>query len=436
MKDHSAALKIICFAIADLTFPPPRSNAMNNPFANFDLEESLAGLPGALRQPMVLAVAASTVAHGLAFLVLPVVTNSAESKKLPDRIVGVVELTPEQQAKLPPSMLVSQFPASSTLLPTVPGGKLPLTGLFPGMPNNNIGIPAPKNSIDSLMDSIERDTKISSSNNSYYVPPVSSYTYTPPNNPAPVKTEAEKEKEKAATKEAEILAAQQRIETEREATRRLEAAENKKKNQTPGSGVTVNPDQQPETPAGSTPIAPGAKDLKQLSPAEQAQRTALAATMVYNADSVSAKAQEHRQNGTNQAILNQLADQIKGLPPEQQGEIAMSIVNAAVVDSVPPITPQLPTGLNLDFGKFERPKQVDVIVQVYLSPDGKLLPYSVGEGQIQEGIAVTTTSGNPYLDDQARGFIKEQLAKNPQKGRYQSIKYKVPVIVPPQQAQG
>jgi hypothetical protein len=414
---------------------------MNNPFANFDLEASLAGLPDALRQPMFLAVAASTVAHGLVFLALPVVTNSAESKQLPDRVVGVVELTPEQQAKLPPSMMVSQFPPSSSVIPSLPttGGKLPLTGLFPGMPDTNIAVLPPKNPINTLMDDIARDTAIANSNNnSSYSYTSPSYTpYVPPIKTTPTKTEAERKAEEEATKKAEVLAARKRIEAEVEAKRQIEEEE-KKKNQPPGPGTTVAAGQQPTTPPGSTPnlpggSTPGAADLK-LSPEQQAQRTALAATMVYNADSVSPKAQSDRQNGTNQAILNQLADQIKGLTQEQQGEIAMSIVNAPIIDSVKPITPSIPAGLNLDFGKFARPPQVDVIVQVYLDPDGNPLPYNVGAGQpLQEGISVTTTSGNAYLDEQARIYVKEQLTKAPQKGRYQSIKYKVPVIVPPKQ---
>ncbi len=411
---------------------------MNNPFANFDLEESLSGLPGVLRQPMVLAMAASGLAHGLFFLVLPVVTNSAESKKLPDRIVNVIELTPEQQANLPPSMMVNQLPLNQTpLLPTSPGGKLPLTSLFPGMtPNSTINIPASKNPIDSLMDSIERDTKISSSNNSYYVPPVSSHT--PPNNSPPAKTEAQRKAEEEAIKKAEILAARRQIEIEEEAKRQIAEEKAKKdKDQPPGTGVNVNPDQQPTTPGstpnGTTSDANGPK----LSPEAQAQRTALAATMVYNPDSVRPKAQQERQDNSNNAILNQLADQIKGLTQEQQGKIVMSIIDAPTIDTIKPITPPIPPGLNLDFGKFERPQQVEVIVQAYVDPDGTLLPYSVGEGKpLQEGVSVTTTSGNAYLDEQARIYIKEQLTKTPPKGRYQSIKYKVPVIVPPPQAQG
>jgi hypothetical protein len=61
----------------------------------------------------------------------------------------------------------------------------------------------------------------------------------------------------------------------------------------------------------------------------------------------------------------------------------------------------------------------------------------VGDGQpLQAGLLVTTTSGFQSLDDQALAFIKEQLTKTPVKGKVQSIKYKVPFTVPPQQAQG
>jgi hypothetical protein len=244
---------------------------MNNPFANFDLEESLAGLPDALRQPMFLAVAASTVAHGLVFLVLPVVTNSAESKKLPDRVVGVVELTPEQQAKLPPSMMVSQFPASSVvpLLPTT-GGKLPLTGLFPGMPENNIAIPATKNPVNTLMDDIARDTAIANSNSSYsYTSP--SYTpYVPPIKTTPTKTEAEKKAEEEATKKAEILAARKRIEAEEEAKRQI-AEENK--NKPPGTGTIVAAGQQPTTPRFDAHTAQWATRTRRNRPETIARRT-------------------------------------------------------------------------------------------------------------------------------------------------------------------
>ncbi|MEB3292444.1 MAG: hypothetical protein VKJ24_04735, partial [Synechococcales bacterium] len=66
-----------------------------------------------LRQPMTLAVLASTGAHGAFFLGLPLVTGS----NAPDlRTVNVVQLTPEEQAKL--SGAVPQLPNQPTPRPT------------------------------------------------------------------------------------------------------------------------------------------------------------------------------------------------------------------------------------------------------------------------------------------------------------------------------
>jgi hypothetical protein len=406
---------------------------MNNPFANFDLEESLSGLPGVLRQPMVLAVAASGLVHGLFFVVLPVVTNSAESKKLPDRIVNVIELTPEQQANLPPSMMVNQLPLNQTpLLPTAPGGKLPLTSLFPGMtPNSTMNIPKSKNPIDAYIEDSLRNSQNTIAANPYFdpLPPVRirSGVTTPP---VKEKTEAEKQAEAAAEKAKIDLAVQQRIEAD-EAKRKAEAEA--KNNTPPGSQTTVEPNQ----PPGSTPQPPGAKDLKP-SPEAVAKQQLIAATTYKGAGTTSDQTtqQDAATLNVQSQFAQQLAQEQPNLSPQQREEIAGSLALGAMDMSptiaLEPIAPQLPPGVTLEFGDMARPKELAVAVLAYVTPDGQLLSYSIVEGQ-PEALVVTRSSGFAYLDNQAREAIKAVIKQQPPKGEgYRSLKYQVPFKLPQQ----
>jgi hypothetical protein len=407
---------------------------MNNPFANFDLEESLSGLPGVLRQPMVLAVAASGLMHGLFFLALPVVTSSAESKKLPDRIVEMVQLTPEEQAKLPPSM------TQVSMLPSMSGIQSPLNGLFSGVtPNSGIKItppPVTNNPIDSWITKANQDAISYGSGSSSYGSlgaPIGGIYPLPRNNSS--EDDAAKKAADQKQKQLDLEKAEADRKAKEEADKKAKEEAEKQTPTDPKTGLPIVAAGQTTTPPPpGTPASQGsAADLKNPTPAQIAQQQQLIAATTYDAKGTTADAQKARQDGANQAVLNQFA----GLPKEQQESIAGAILFAPTIDTIAPLTPQLPSGTTLQFGDLARPAQVDVIVQAYVAEDGALLPYSMGEGQpLQPGLLVTTTSGFQYLDEQALAFIKEQLTKNPVKGKVQSIKYKVPFTVLPQQAQG
>ncbi len=413
---------------------------MNNPFANFDLEESLSGLPGVLRQPMVLAMAASGLAHGFFFLVLPVVTNSAESKKLPDRIVNVIELTPEQQANLPPSMMVNQLPLNQTpLLPTSPGGKLPLTSLFPGMtPNSTVNIPGSKNPIDAYVEDSLRNSQNTIASNPYFDPlPVRRSSVTPP--PVKQKTEAEKQAEAAAEKAKIDLAVQQRLEAD-EAKRKADEAA--RQNTPPGPGTTVEPNQQPGStpqPLGAEALKPSAADLAK----QQLLKQQLIAATTYNVAGTTSGEQTKQQDAATLNVQSQFGQQLAQEKPdlsqEQRENIVASLALGAM-DMLPPIALeprelQLPPGSTLEFGNTPQPQELVVGLLAYVTPDGQLLPYSVVEGQT-EALVVTRSSGFAYLDNQAREAIKTLIKAQPPKGEgYRSVKYAVPFKIP-QQAQG
>jgi hypothetical protein len=404
---------------------------MNNPFANFDLEESLSGLPGVLRQPMVLAVAASGLVHGLFFVVLPVVTNSAESKKLPDRIVNVIELTPEQQANLPPSMMVNQLPLNQTpLLPTAPGGKLPLTSLFPGMtPNSTMNIPKSKNPIDAYIEDSLRNSQNTIASNPYFdpLPPVRI-----PRTPPEVMKEKPPEKPPEKTSEqkaGETLKTQQDLEKPQDGDQPKETP--------PGPGTTVDANQQPTTPPSSTPQPPGAKELKP-SAAQLAKQQLIAATTYKGAGTTSDQTtqQDAATLNVQSQFAQQLAQEQPNLSPQQREEIAGSLALGAMDMSptiaLEPIAPQLPPGVTLEFGDMARPKELAVAVLAYVTPDGQLLSYSIVEGQ-PEALVVTRSSGFAYLDNQAREAIKAVIKQQPPKGEgYRSLKYQVPFKLPQQ----
>jgi hypothetical protein len=385
-------------------------------------------------------VAASSVVHGLVFLGLPVITNSAESKKLPDRIVGVVELTPDQQAKLPPSMMVSQFPVnpSMPLLPTTLGGKVPLTGLFPGMPDPGIPLTPTKNSINTLMDDIARDTAIANSNNnSSYSYTSPSYTpYVPPIKTTPTQTEAEKKAEEETKKKDFDLAVQKEIEVRREAQLKAEAdklkAEEAKKNSPPGTSVIVAAGQQPTTPPGSTPNppggpTPGAADLKTPTPAQVAQQQQLIAATTYVAKGTTVPEQDAAQQALPGALLAQLEPELNKLSEADRqaivGKIAFSAVPTAPIElrEFQPQVASLPPGVDaFNFGNAKPPEQVEAIIQVYLTPDGKLLGKP----------AIVRSAGPSWLNDLAIQAVEKALTEKPEKLDYKAIRFKVPYVLP------
>jgi hypothetical protein len=114
---------------------------MNAPWTN---PEPLSdAIPEFLRSPMTIAVGASILAHGIFFLGLPVVVNSANKEDL--RPVNVVQLTPQEQAQVPAIALPSAtLPPSSTLtnpFPSVLTPSSPLSPTTPGLSDGSLNSP-------------------------------------------------------------------------------------------------------------------------------------------------------------------------------------------------------------------------------------------------------------------------------------------------------
>jgi hypothetical protein len=395
----------------------PFPHVMNNPFANFDLEESLSGLPGVLQQPMVLAVAASGLVHGLFFLVLPVVTNSAESKKLPDRIVNVIELTPEQQANLPPSMMVNQLPLNqSPLLPTAPGGKLPLTSLFPGMtPNSTINIPKSKNPIDAYIEDSLRNSQNTIAANPYFDPfPPVRIPRTPPEvvkeNP-PEKTEAQKKDDDEAAKKELELEKQKEI----EATEAKRKAEEAKKNTPPGPGTEVAANQQPTQP-GTTPQPPGAAALKP-SPDELAKQQAAAAEQ----QKQFTLARTFNAQGTTDGNYR---DKVNGefLPKViQTSGKAVDALYAAYPNKASQTFPAnpVPADWQLNFTNVPKDQKYVTVIEAYVKADGSFA----------FDPAVTRSSGFGLLDEQSLKLLGEYLKKEkPDLGKDRFVEFVFPFV--------
>jgi hypothetical protein len=387
-------------------------NAMNNPFANFDLEESLSGLPGVLRQPMVLAVAASGLVHGLFFLVLPVVTNSAESKKLPDRIVNVIELTPEQQANLPPSMMVNQLPLNQTpLLPTTPGGKLPLTSLFPGsVPNSTITVPPSKNPIDSYIEDSLRNSQNSITSNSYFdpLPPVRIS-----------RSEPEVVKEKPPAKPPEKTPEQKaddKLKTQLNLEEPADQPKDKPKDKPPGPGTTVEPNQ-PTTPPSSTlpppgtPTDSGAKVLTPTTPAaltpEQQNLFTLART--FNPKGTSSDDYKGKVNGEFlPKVIQTSGKAVDELYAAYPNKTSQSF----------PANP-VPADWQLNFTNVPKDQKYVTVIEAYVKADGSF----AFDPQ------VTRSSGFGLLDEQSLKLLAEYLKKEkPNLGKDQFVEFVFPFV--------
>lgn len=99
-------------------------------------------LPNPMQRPAAIAIFGSLIAHGIFFAVFPILTTSNASDTDTQRVVGVVDLSPQERSRLPKSTLTSQVPLPP--IQTQKGGsiKLPL-GNFPpiGDPSSIYQIP-------------------------------------------------------------------------------------------------------------------------------------------------------------------------------------------------------------------------------------------------------------------------------------------------------
>lgn len=139
---------------------------MNSRLNSLNLEKFLAELPDTFRKPMVMAVTASALAHGLFFVALPKLASSATKNQPPERVVNLIELTPEEQANLPQTMSVEQLPFDTE--PT----QAPLAQLSPGTPlPNSTSILPPVNSSTPSLDDLLKDFALDQPQVTFVPPP-------------------------------------------------------------------------------------------------------------------------------------------------------------------------------------------------------------------------------------------------------------------------
>jgi hypothetical protein len=96
-------------------------------------------LPDILRQPAAIAMVGSALAHGIFFAVLPTITGSPLPDTDSPRVVGVVDLSPEDRSRLPQA-LTSQKPLPP--IQTQKGTKLFTPDSFEPYKLPNLGFPS------------------------------------------------------------------------------------------------------------------------------------------------------------------------------------------------------------------------------------------------------------------------------------------------------
>lgn len=404
---------------------------MNNPFPNFSTNSVMLGLSNLVQQPMFVAVAASAVVHGLVFVALPAVTTPVGQQKDPERVVSVIELTPEEQARLPQAVGLNQLP-----LPTDAMGQLPpLSGVSPESTQSNGGTFLPP-----LNPAISDILKQSGQPQDSFVPDPG-----PLFKPVPVPQRVifqtpKPEPKPDPPKKAEKPAPQPEKTPELPNLEKTQTLPDKPK-MPPGTQDT-NP--QP-TPSASPLPDGGAKSLAGTQPAttpmpqgfdpikrqQEAQQRLAART--YSAVQTTREFQVQRQAQITNGVLQKLDAQLQELPEPERAAIARDFGLAANGMDQPvkfePATPQLLPGETLRFSE-ERPQEVMTVVQAYFAPNGALIPAVEEEGRAIVAPVIMRSSGFKVLDDQALAIVKKKIEANRPTGKYQTIRYEIPFKLP------
>ncbi len=114
---------------------------------------------------MVMAVAVSALAHGLFFVALPNLANSATKNKPAERVVNLIELTPEEQANLPQTMSIEQFPFDTETT------QAPLSQLSPETLPKSTSILPPINSSTPSLDDLLKEFALDQPQVTFVPPP-------------------------------------------------------------------------------------------------------------------------------------------------------------------------------------------------------------------------------------------------------------------------
>jgi hypothetical protein len=402
---------------------------MNNPFANFDLEESLSGLPEGLRQPMVLAVIASGLVHGFTFLLLPVLTTSVEAKQQgTERVVSVLELTPEEQARLPVSM--------TAVNPVLPGaiGKLPLTSLLPGTNTPTIKInPNPVNDFFS-----KANTGSTSTGGGFGL---GTYSYGNLSNPiitggstndldsAERKRLRELEKAENDRQKAAEEAAKKAKE---EPAKVNQDPVDKDKNNDPANQTKVEPGNQNNSPMPPQPQTGSASSPTQPQPVTPTPE--LIAATQYGLPAGAEKPEyidQQSQQLRGSIIAASMPEELRTLPSddpkrrdwetanqEQIGQKALYLASSLQPQEFQPRPAPLPPGITeFKFNGVPAQTRVSAVIEVYATPEGKLMAQPT----------VIRSSGFKYLDDLALKEITDAVNKAPLKN---PVRYTIPFDLP------
>jgi hypothetical protein len=409
---------------------------MNNPLANFDLSLFLENLPNTLQRPMTVAVGASILTHGLVLVGLPLLTGAADAPEKPDRVVNVITLTPEEQAKLPQAA-----PAPMPGMMGIPGmGLLPGIGALPGVGpllNGSSTLPSTGSTPMPILPSLNP------SNNpllgfdfpNSYTTPTDSYNYNPfPQVSQPVIKDEKKEEKKTDDKKTDDK------KTDDKKTDDKKTDDRKTDDKKTDDKKTELPDLTPGVPGTTGPIAAanpnGAAPLTGTQPATQLpltpeqlaalrdkdkniaiakQKEDLRIATTFNLAMTTPEAARSESNNFISQTFIKLAD--SGVTDEQfkTEERFKALKNPiTMVETALPITPT-----SFDFSQAKV-----TIVTVVIGPNNELLLPPKGIG-----------SGYKYLDELAEkavgNLLEAERKKAKPSGNYQAIKFPIKFVIPP-----
>jgi hypothetical protein len=409
---------------------------MNNPLANFDLSLFLENLPNTLQRPMTVAVGASILTHGLVLVGLPLLTGAADAPEKPDRVVNVITLTPEEQAKLPQAS-----PAPMPGMIGMPGmGMLPGIAALPGVGPMPSGSPTSPSTGSMPMPMLP---SLNPSNNpllgfdfpnSSYTTPTDSYNYNPfPSVSQPVIKDEKKEEKKTDDKKTEDKKTDDKKTDDKK-------PDDKKPDDTPnpelpkltpnvpgttGPIAAVNPNGNPNGAAPLTGTQPAQLPLtpeqlaalrdKDKNAAIAKQKEDLRIATTFNLAMTTPEAARSETNKFISQTFIKLAD--SGVTDEQfrTEERFKALKNPiTMVETALPITPT-----SFDFSQAKV-----TIVTVVVGPNNELLLPPKGIG-----------SGYKYLDELAEkavgNLLEAERKKAKPSGNYQAIKFPIKFVIPP-----
>lgn len=392
---------------------------MSNPFDRFDLEGALDGLPDSLRNPMALAVGASLVTHGVFFIGLPAFSGIQTKEEKPERIVNVIELSPQEQAQLPQSTMAGQFPMNTTSpLKTNPLASLPQ---FPQVPLTDLGPSVPLFGGSSVPSGISQ-------------PSIGGGYLEPIRQPDPIIIYRDNPRTKPEENKEDKKSDEQNPDSKKENPDQTKMPPGGDKKVPPVNGLT------PEQAAEQARLAKEEADKKAKADevakreARQQQLAAIAPGMKYAVAGTTESDERDGLVGSGNAVKIQLIND--GLLDVEFGAPSSVLLNEIMTE--PDWPSELPDGQTL-------PEKVGAKFMVYVNPQG--VPMGIGADKAKQSPAIflTRSTGFPHLnklaqDEVVKYFqnpdkVKEIQANGQKNNRsYQAIEFSIPVDLRPMKA--